>query len=417
MAPGAGLEERHAAPPARLGCERVPRRASVGRMHFLAARRRIRSRFVLLGSRLASRFLLLGTLALAGVIARAPDALAQAKKKPAPKTKSLSVRVAEQKKEIDDLQARLDEQRALVESQTALADSQSVRIHALEAELEELKKRLADLESETGVPNWESELEERLKKIEAEAKKSPELPPDIVSAGDFPGSIRIPGTDAALKIGGRIRTSAVLTLDPLGTDDRFLTNSIPVGGDVVSGEARRTNISARASRFNLEFRTPSGKQELRAFFEGDFAGAGNAFRLRHAYAQFVGWIVGQTWSTFSDPWAVIEDLDFEGISSENVIRQPQLRYVWNSTANTRTAFAIETPSASVTGGAGVNLFPDVISRLYWGYTPEGHLQIAGVLRQIRAEAQAGDVRSDWAYGGTASGVIPNRAWHLKDQIT
>src|SRR5262249_37873272 len=228
---------------------------------------------------------------------------------------------------------------------------------------------------------------------------------------------RIPGTDAALKVGGRIRTSAVLTLDPLGTDDRFLTNSIPVGGVVVSGVARRTNISARASRFNLEFRTPSGEKELRAFFEGDFAGAANAFRLRHAYAQFVGWIVGQTWSTFSDPWADVEDLDFEGISSENVIRQPQLRYVWNSTANTRTAFAIETPSASVTGGAGVNLFPDVISRLYWGYTPEGHLQVAGVLRQIRAETQAGDVRSDWSYGGSASGVIPNRAWHLKDQIT
>src|SRR6185369_3065420 len=97
--------------------------------------------------------------------------------------------------------------------------------------------------------------------------------------GDFPGSIRIPGSDAAVKFGGRVRTAGVLTLDPLGTDDRFLTNSIPVG-DVVSGEDRRTNVSARASRLNVEFRTPIGKQEVRAFFEGDFAGAGNAFRLR-----------------------------------------------------------------------------------------------------------------------------------------
>jgi len=35
----------------------------------------------------------------------------------------------------------------------------------------------------------------------------PELPPNVVSAGDFPGSIRIPGTDAALKLGARIENS------------------------------------------------------------------------------------------------------------------------------------------------------------------------------------------------------------------
>ena len=62
----------------------------------------------------------------------------------------------------------------------------------------------------------------------------------------------------------------MFTLDPLGTDDRFLTNSIPVGV-ATSGEAKRTNISARASRLNMEFRTPGGAQEERAFFEGDFA--------------------------------------------------------------------------------------------------------------------------------------------------
>src|SRR5215510_4811211 len=111
-----------------------------------------------------------------------------------------------------------------------------------------MKKRLEILESQANLPAWEDSLEERIRKVEAATKKSPELPPDIVSAGDFPGSIRIPGSDAAIKFGGRIRTAVVLTLDPLGTDDRFLTNSIPVGTPPTTGEARRTNISARASR-------------------------------------------------------------------------------------------------------------------------------------------------------------------------
>src|SRR5262245_4207402 len=215
------------------------------------------------------RIPLLGAAALACFGATATTASAQKQSKPP--AKSLSTRVAEQKKEIEAQKLRIDEQRALIESQQAVADSQSVRIRTLEAELAAMQQRLADLESQAGL----TALEERLKQIEAAAKKSPELPPEVVSAGDFPGSIRIPGTDAAVKFGGRIRTSVVLTLDPLGTDDRFLTNSIPVGGGETSGESKRTNISARASRLNLEFRTPSGREELRAFFEGDFAGSDN----------------------------------------------------------------------------------------------------------------------------------------------
>jgi hypothetical protein len=240
----------------------------------------------------------------------------------------------------------------------------------------------------------------------------------VVSAGNFPGSIRIPGSDAAIKFGARIRTAVVLTLDPLGTDDRFLTNSIPVGVPPTSGEARRTNISARASRLNIEFRTPGGAEEVRAFFEGDFAGSAttNAFRLRHAYAQYRGLIVGQTWSTFSDPWVDLEDLDFEGVSSENVIRQPQLRYWWTREKGARAAVAVETPSASITGGQSVNLMPDMIARVYKDLKYGGHLQLAGVLRQIRGESNVGIVKSGWGAGGSVSGVIKVPVKQLTDRI-
>jgi hypothetical protein len=329
--------------------------------------------------------------------------------------KSTSARIAELKKEIEAQQLLIEEQHTLIETQKAAADSQAIRIQELESQLQILTQRLADLEAQAGAtPEWQT-MEERLKKIEEASNKTPELPPEVVSAGDFPGSIRIPGTDAALKIGGRIRTAGVLTLDPLGTDDRFLTNSIPVG-ITTTGEAKRTNISARASRLNVEFRTPSGKDELRAFFEGDFGGDSNVFRLRHAYAQYLGIIVGQTWSTFSDPEVILEDLDFEGVSSENVIRQPLVRYWWRPASSMRAAAAVETPAVSITGGEGVNLVPDIIARLYWQHVPEGHLQAAAVLRQIRGEAEAGDVRSEWASGGSLSGVIPFRRWTLQDRL-
>ena len=358
-----------------------------------------------------------------------PRASAAETAKKAP-SKSVSAQLKEQKQLIEAQQAQIEAQKAEIESQktriegqAAAADSQAVKTQELEAKLKELdeqltslKSRLASVELGLGQAAPDSVIEARLKAIEEETKKAPELPPDIVSAGDFPGSMRIPGTDAAIKFGGRVRTAAVFTLDPLGTDDRFLTNSIPVGVPVISGEDKRTNISARASRLNTEFRTPIGAQEVRAFFEGDFAGANNTFRLRHAYAQFLGFIVGQTWSTFSDPATNLEDLDFEGVSSENIIRQPLIRYWWNTDPKTRAAIAIENPSVSITGGQGVNLLPDIVLRAVREGSNGGHVQAAAVIREIRGEATPGDVRSDWGWGLSASGVFPFKVGTLQDRV-
>jgi hypothetical protein len=365
-------------------------------------------------------------LLLCMLLAASTSGAATPPKKPAkPAGPSVSSQIAAQKQRIDTQQALIDSQRVQIAAQGALAESQATRLAeqnarlaALDTQLADMKKRLEILESQGNFPAWEDTLEKRLAKIEATTQKSPELPPDVVSAGNFPGSIRIPGSDAAIKFGARIRTAVVLTLDPLGTDDRFLTNSIPVGVPPTSGEARRTNISARASRLNIEFRTPGGAEEVRAFFEGDFAGSAttNAFRLRHAYAQYRGLIVGQTWSTFSDPWVDLEDLDFEGVSSENVIRQPQLRYWWTREKGARAAVAVETPSASITGGQSVNLMPDMIARVYKDLKYGGHLQLAGVLRQIRGESNVGIVKSGWGAGGSVSGVIKVPVKQLTDRI-
>jgi hypothetical protein len=363
--------------------------------------------------------------AFGATLVAAPAAFAATapKKSAKPAAPTLSSQIAAQKQRIDQQQALIDSQRVQIAAQGALADSQATRLAeqnarlaALDTQLSEMKKRLEILESQGNFPAWEDTLEKRLKKVEESTQKSPELPPDVVSAGNFPGSIRIPGSDAAIKFGARIRTAVVLTLDPLGTDDRFLTNSIPVGVPPTSGEAKRTNISARASRLNIEFRTPGGAEEVRAFFEGDFAGAANTFRMRHAYAQYRGFMVGQTWSTFSDPWVDLEDLDFEGVSSENVIRQPQLRYWWTREKGARAAVALETPSASITGGQSVNLMPDMIARVYKDLKYGGHLQLAGVVRQIRGEPDTGAVQSKWGAGGSVSGVIKVPIKELTDRI-
>src|SRR5262245_41801963 len=59
----------------------------------------------------------------------------------------------------------------------------------------------------------------------SEPRQDPDLPQEFVRAGEFAGSIAIPGTDSAFRIGGQARSTFVHSLNPLGEDDRFITSS------------------------------------------------------------------------------------------------------------------------------------------------------------------------------------------------
>ncbi len=332
--------------------------------------------------------------------------------------------IEEQEKLIREQALRIAELESRIAQGGPTDGALEARLVEMEAALTAMQEELAVIRGELPAAEQQKALADRLERVEKAAGKAPELPEGVVSAGDFPGSIRIPGTDAAMKFGGRIRAAAVFTLGPLGSEDRFLTNSIPVEtDDEGAGKGRRTTFSANTSRFNFEVRTPTGAGHIRAFLEGDFFGSTGteqriAFRLRHAFAQYRGILVGQTWSTFSDPAADHQDLDFEGINGENVIRQPQFRYTWPFADRSSLAVAAETPEVSLTGGSGVNVVPDLVVRAIWPTLETGHLQAAAVFREIRGEWKLDPsvVRSTGAWGGSLSGVVPVRRLGLEDRV-
>jgi hypothetical protein len=316
---------------------------------------------------------------------------------------------------IQHLLRLIDLQQKRIEEQEQHAEEQRKLLEAMQRTIESLNRRLAELEAKAGVEP--KALEERLSKLELKASEKPELPPDVVSAGNFPGSMHIPGTDAAMKIGGQVWTSIVQTFDALGSDDRFLTYSIPTAGTAEAGKGPRLSLWAGPSKFNFDVRTPTEVGQMRAFIEGDFAGDAGTFRLRHAYLQYRSFLVGQTWSTFSDPDAPVEDLDFEGLNAENVTRQAQVRYFQALREDLRLGVALEFPTASISGGQSVNQVPDFIGRLVW-QRGEGHLQGAVVLRQIRGEleGQPNVTQGAFGWGVSASGVVPVPGWSPADKV-
>jgi len=246
----------------------------------------------------------------------------------------------------------------------------------------------------------------------------PELPPDLVSSADFPGSFPIPGSDAALKIGGLVRVNWVTTYEAMLVDDRFQASAIPMPGTPDGERGGRVNVIASPSRFNFDLRTPTGVGYMRAFIEGDFAGSSNTLRLRHAYGQWRRVIYGQTWSTFSDPEAEPDGIDFEGLNAIVLFRQPQIRWSFPLSKRLRMAIALENPAPEVTDATPVNQIPDFVARLRWEPHRGGHLQIAVLGRQLRAEANDNEdeIVATGAGGWNISGKVPFPYTGTRDQL-
>jgi hypothetical protein len=319
-----------------------------------------------------------------------------------------------------------------------MLEEQKREIERLRKQLEETQQlslaahnRLEEMAKAPPEPTVSAAVEQRLAKIEESVQRVPELPSDVVSAGEFPGSMRVPGTDVALKLGGLVRVTAVDTFGPLGTEDRFVTSSIPVAGSPEAGKEPRFVLTPIPSRVNLDVRTPTGVGAMRAFVEGDFAGSSKVFRLRHAYGQWKGLIVGQTWSTFADPEAEPDGIDFEGLNAIALFRQPLVRWTKLFGRGFSLAAALENPAPDITNAKGVSQVPDFVVRARWE-PPEGqkgplgvtvgqgvHVNLALLFRQLRGEPldQPNTTLSTGGFGAGVSGRL-TAPWEMESgQVT
>ena len=221
----------------------------------------------------------------------------------------------------------------------------------------------------------------------------------------FVGAWRLPGTDAALRIGGYVKTDIVYNFDPLEISDRFIVGSIPVGVSD-SGIEAQSSITANQSRLNFDLREPTDFGLLRAFIEGDFAGDGDTFRLRHAFGQWNRVLAGKTWSAFMDTEASPEEVDFEGLNGRLNVRQAQVRLMPTRGKEYGLELSLEDPNPQVQDGQGVTRAPDVVAAGRFSPHDRLHLKLSLIGRQIRAQANPDfgvGVSKEYAWGASLSG--------------
>lgn len=239
---------------------------------------------------------------------------------------------------------------------------------------------------------------------------------------ELKGFIGIPGTDTIFRIGGSARVDAITDLKNNGNPNLFVPSSIPVPGQEGWDGGERSTIHGKGTRLSLELRRPVGENDLRIYSEFDFYDDSSSIsmkpRLRHFYGQAWNFLIGQTFSAFMDADAFPDVVDYQGPNGIVNKRQPQIRYTQPFFNQRLQLFAsIEQPNAEIDTSTDQfvaesrveNHIPDSVVGLRLEGEP-GHVQVAGLFRELSFESDSGPSRDQFGWGVSMSGALklPNK---------
>jgi len=333
---------------------------------------------------------------------------------------ALSARMAELTATLSKQQQALNDQQTLIAAQAQQIEDQKAALAGINAQLSQIQQTTSD-----SLQAGDTRLTQRLDYLEQKVSEQPDDPLTAMADTSFPGSWRLPGTNAAMRIGGYVKMNIINSFDPLVTRDRFIVGSIPPKGANPDGAEEGASLTVQQSRVNLDLRDHTDYGMLRAFVEGDFAGDGETFRLRHAYGQFSSLLAGKTWSTLMDVNTMPVEIDFEGINGMINVRQSQLRFFPRIGKNLNLRLGLEDPAPDVSGGTGSSGIWDLIASLDWtdtelvrgSFLKDWALRTGLIGRQLRARGPASDdTKSTLGWGLTFSGQVPIRRWNEKDKL-
>jgi hypothetical protein len=217
-------------------------------------------------------------------------------------------------------------------------------------------------------------------------------PNDLTLDPKYRGFIPVPNTPVLLKFNAKPRVDVTSDNRNSGNVDRFVTAQIPVESEAAYGGSEQFNINSRGSQLSLDVRAPDMPGNFRFYYNNDFfgsAGNGMNYRVKQLYGQLYNVTAGFTYSVFEDPDVWPDTVDYEGPNSAIFARRALVRYMWPLNDEWQVNIGCEAPSSEVdgTGTAGisqVNRAPDGALNVRWEDAKVGHVQLAGVVRDIGA---------------------------------
>ncbi len=316
-------------------------------------------------------------------------------------------------------------------------DDLKKQIEILAGKIEELEKQRAI--QQAGNISSTNIASDNIEQKPVETEITPPLAPKtaVITAGDIPGSFKIPDTNTSFRIYGFAQANLIYDMAgrPASRNgDSASIASAPLNDSPeyrMRGDAR---IGARDSRLGISTFTPTEYGDFRTVLEGDFntSPAGKStrattsrasFSVRHAYGEIGNFLAGQTFTTYMDISAFTEKLNGSGPIGRTFMRQGMLRYTHRIDEHSRFAIALENPRGDFIDADDETLddsVPDLTAH-YRYQTDRWHMQFSGVVRRLGID----DGGPTGVYGGindnaTGWGLQHSTAFTLgasKDRIS
>lgn len=215
----------------------------------------------------------------------------------------------------------------------------------------------------------------------------------------------------SFNMSGFVNLNAIFDFNGLDDYDDFTTSQIPINPTPYQNHFR-FHMTARQSRLNfgINYLTPWGK--LKGFISGDFysGSTGNIsyFRLREAYLEIGGLLLGQTNTTFGNANVVPATVDFEGPNSAPTLRNPMIRYATKIGKGWSYSLAIEMRGTDISTFSKTEksflTIPGLVANINkkgdWGVVTLSGM--VDVTRYFNADSVA---KADVGFGGAISAII------------
>jgi len=220
---------------------------------------------------------------------------------------------------------------------------------------------------------------------------------DLIDAS-FPNSWPLFGSKARMAIGGYVKLDYIQDFD--GAYDRYQyeIQNVPVAGDGRPQQSGYMNMHGRESRLNIDMRsiTETG-MPIRVFFEFDFYNLDRGPfvqtpRLRHFYGVLGRLLIGRTWGTQSDLYAVPTTIDFASGDALTGTRRSQIRF--EDKINDKYNYAVALEMLEFPGvdgrdfeGEASMALPALVGRITKSTASGGRLFLGASLFQLRWDGQ------------------------------
>jgi len=176
-------------------------------------------------------------------------------------------------------------------------------------------------------------------------------------------------------------------------------------------EVRSPNFFAGIEQTRLAFEVTRRTKEMGDAFiriEGDFKNSSKSYRIRHAYGQMGGVLIGQTWSLMNNVSFQPAIVSLDGPAGGSGLRTPQIRYsrsFKNKSSMWSAAIEYSRPDLNIPDsidGQLLQVIPDFTGR-YSYYSDLISFRVSAVVSTISGRLETNDISYSFGYGISFSG--------------